>query len=224
MNILFILFETILVCLLLLLFYKVFKKDGLFIFIGFMSILLGIMMFKLYDFALFPINYGLPFIMGIFTASNIIIQRFGIDEVKKIICYFASSYIMVMIIICLGSLALPSEYNNLSSLAFDSLFGYNLSNFRCFIGGLLSIGFMLYLNGEVYYYIRRSKNKLFLSNLGSILIIQFIESIIFVFIAYLGEFDFLVTFGMIIVRYLLKVVIGFILLTATYLLVNRRGK
>ena len=71
MNILFILFETILVCLLLLLFYKVFKKDGLFIFIGFMSILLGIMMFKLYDFALFPINYGLPFIMGIFTASNI---------------------------------------------------------------------------------------------------------------------------------------------------------
>ena len=224
MNILFILFETILVCLLLLLFYKVFKKDGLFIFIGFMSILLGIMMFKLYDFALFPINYGLPFIMGIFTASNIIIQRFGIDEVKKIICYFAASYIMVMIIICLGSLVLPSEYNNLSSLAFDSLFGYNLSNFRCFIGGLLSIGFMLYLNGEVYYYIRKSKNKLFLSNLGSILIIQFIESIIFVFIAYLGEFDFLVTFGMIIVRYLLKVVIGFILLTATYLLVNRRGK
>ncbi len=224
MNILFILFETILVCLLLLLFYKVFKKDGLFIFIGFMSILLGIMMFKLYDFALFPINYGLPFIMGIFTASNIIIQRFGIDEVKKIICYFAASYIMVMIIICLGSLVLPSEYNNLSSLAFDSLFGYNLSNFRCFVGGLLSIGFMLYLNGEVYYYIRKSKNKLFLSNLGSILIIQFIESIIFVFIAYLGEFDFLVTFGMIIVRYLLKVVIGFILLTATYLLVNRRGK
>lgn len=224
MNILFILFETILVCLLLLLFYKVFKKDGLFIFIGFMSILLGIMMFKLYDFALFPINYGLPFIMGIFTASNIIIQRFGIDEVKKIICYFAASYIMVMIIICIGSLVLPSEYNNLSSLAFDSLFGYNLSNFRCFVGGLLSIGFMLYLNGEVYYYIRKSKNKLFLSNLGSILIIQFIESIIFVFIAYLGEFDFLVTFGMIIVRYLLKVVIGFILLTATYLLVNRRGK
>lgn len=224
MNILFILFETILVCLLLLLFYKVFKKDGLFIFIGFMSILLGIMMFKLYDFALFPINYGLPFIMGIFTASNIIIQRFGIDEVKKIICYFAVSYIVVMIIICLGSLVLPSEYNNLSSLAFDSLFGYNLSNFRCFVGGLLSIGFMLYLNGEVYYYIRKSKNKLFLSNLGSILIIQFIESIIFVFIAYLGEFDFLVTFGMIIVRYLLKVVIGFILLTATYLLVNRRGK
>ena len=46
MNILFILFETILVCLLLLLFYKVFKKDGLFIFIGFMSILLGTMGFR----------------------------------------------------------------------------------------------------------------------------------------------------------------------------------
>lgn len=224
MNILFVLFETILVFLILLLFYKVFKKDGLFIFIGFMSMMLAITMFKLYDFALFPINYGLPFIMGIFTASNIIIQRFGLDEIKKIIYYFVVSYTIVMVIISLGSLILPSEYNSISSLAFDSLFGYNLNNFRCFIGGLLSIGFMLYLNGEVYYYIRRSKNKLFLSNLGSILIIQFIESFVFIFIAYLGEFDFLVIFGMIIVRYLFKVGIGFILLTATYLLVNRRGK
>ena len=224
MNYLYLLIEVIIVFLLMILFYRVGKKEGLFIYIALMSSILSIVMFKVFDILSFQINFGLPIIMGIFTASNIIIQRFGIDEVKKIICYFASSYIMVMIIICLGSLALPSEYNNLSSLAFDSLFGYNLSNFRCFIGGLLSIGFMLYLNGEVYYYIRRSKNKLFLSNLGSILIIQFIESIIFVFISYLGEFDFLVNFGMIIGRYLLKVIIGFILLIATHLLVNKRGR
>ena len=107
---------------------------------------------------------------------------------------------------------------------FNSLFGYGLINLRCFIGGLLSIGFMLYLNGEVYYYIRRSKNKLLLSNIGSILIIQFIESIIFICVAYLGEYDFLIIFGMIIIRYLIKVIIGMVGLVIVYLLVNRRGK
>lgn len=224
MNILFGLFEIIIVSLVLLLFYRVFRKDGLFIFIGFMAILLGIMMFKLYDFALFPINYGLPFIMGIFIASNIIIQRYGIDEVKKIICYFIFPYVSALLVICLGSLILFSEYNSISSLAYDNLYGYNLGNFRCFIGGCLSIGFMLYLNGEVYYYIRRSKNMVILSNLGSILIVQFIESIIFVFIAYLGMVDFLVIFGMIIVRYLLKIVIGLIILSTTYVLVSKRGR
>ncbi len=224
MNILFGLFEIIIVSLILLLFYRVFKKDGLFIFIGFMGILLGIMMFKLYDFALFPVNFGLPFIMGIFIASNIIVQRYGIDEVKKIICYFIIPYISALLVVCLGSLILSSEYNNISSLAYDSLYGYNLGNFRCFIGGLLSIGFMLYLNGEVYYYIRRSKNKLFLSNIGSILIVQFIESVLFILIAYLGTIDFLVIFGMIIIRYLLKVVIGIVILGATYVFVSKRGR
>lgn len=224
MNYIYILFEIIFTFFLMLVFYKISKKDGLYLYIVLMSSILSIIMFKSIDLFSFQVNLGIPIIVSLFICNNIIIQRFGIDEVKKIICYFASSYIMVMIIICLGSLALPSEYNNLSSLAFDSLFGYNLSNFRCFIGGLLSIGFMLYLNGEVYYYIRKSKNKLFLSNLGSILIIQFIESIIFVFISYLGEFDFLVNFGMIIGRYLLKVIIGFILLIATHLLVNKRGR
>ena len=56
------------------------------------------------------------------------------------------------------------------------------------------------------------------------LIIQFIESIIFICVAYLGEYDFLIIFGMIIIRYLIKVIIGMVGLVIVYLLVNRRGK
>lgn len=224
MNFIYILMETILVYLILLLFYKFGKKDGLFIYIGFMALFLGILMFKLCDFVGFPVSYGIPLIMGIFTANNIIIQRFGLDEIKKIIGYFVIPYCLVVLIICMGSLFTSSEYNIITNNSFDSLFGYNLVNLRCFIGGLLSIGFMLYLNGEVYYFIRRSKNKLLLSNVGSILVIQFIESIIFVFITYLGEYEFLVIFGMIIMRYLLKVIVGLIGLIIVYLLVNRRVK
>lgn len=224
MNYVYILMETVLVYLILLLFYKIGKKDGLFIYIGFMAVFLGIMMFKLCDFVGFPVSYGIPLIMGIFTANNVIIHRFGLDEIKRIIGYFVIPYCLAILVICMGSLITSSDYNIVTNNSFDSLFGYDLVNFRCFIGGLLSIGFMLYLNGEVYYYIRRSKNKLLLSNIGSMLIIQFIESIIFVFVAYLGEYDFLIIFGMLIIRYLLKVIVGLIGLIIVYLLVNRRVK
>ena len=88
MNLLYMLIEIIFVYFILVLFYKFGKKDGLLLYIGFMAALLGVVMFKLYDFTLFPVNYGLPLIMGIFTANNIIIQRFGLDEIKKIISYY----------------------------------------------------------------------------------------------------------------------------------------
>ena len=102
----------------------------------------------------------------------------------------------------------PSEYNLTTNGVFDSLFGYNLDNLRLFVSELLSIGFMLWYNAYVYYYIRKNKNKYLFSNIGSILIVQFIESIIFVLIAYVGTFEFTMLFGIIVVRYLLKVMIG----------------
>lgn len=69
---------------------------------------------------------------------------------------------------------------------------------------------MLWYNAYIYYYIRKNKNKYLFSNIGSMLIIQFIESIIFVLIAYIGTFDINMLFGMVVIRYLLKVIIGFI--------------
>ena len=181
-------------------------------------------MFKVFDILSFQINFGLPIIMGIFTANNIIIQRYGLDEIKRIIYTFGFSYILTMIIVNLVSLMTSSEYNIISNNSFDQLFGYNLVNLRCFVGGFISIGLMLWFNGEVYYYIRRDKNKLIFSNIGSILIIQFIESMIFVVICYLGLYDIILIFGMIVIRYLLKVVIGVVGLLPVYLLVKMKDK
>lgn len=224
MNYLYILFETLFVFLILILLYKIGKKDGLFIYIGFMGTLLGIVIFKLVDIVSFPINYGLPILMGIFTASNIIIHKFGSDEIKRIICSFIIPYIIIIFVISLGSLIPSSEYNLITNTSYDDLFGYNFENIRCFIGGLISVSFMLWFNGEVYYYIRKNKNNLFFSNLGSILIIQFIESILFVIIAYSGLYDGILIFGMIVIRYLLKVLIGVVGLVPVYLLTKRKGE
>ena len=208
MNYIYLLLEVILVFFLMILFYKFGKKDGLFLYIGFMAAVISTIMFKSIDILSFEVDLGIPVLMGIFVCSNIIIQRYGIDEINGIIKSFVVPYIFTIVILCLTSLVNSSEYNLATNDVFDSLFGYNLDNLRLFVSGLLSVGFMLWYNAYVYYYIRKNKNKYLFSNMGSILIVQFIESIIFVLISYVGSFDFTMIFGMIVIRYLLKVVIG----------------
>ena len=208
MNYIYLIIEIILVFGLMILFYKVSKKDGLFAYIGFMSLLLSTIIFKSIEILSFEVSLGIPIVMAIFVCSNIIIQRYGIDEVGKIIKYFVFPYLVSMVLLTLTSLITSSEYNIITNNSFDNLFGYNLDNLKLAISGLLSIGFMLWYNAYIYYYIRKSKNKYLFSNIGSMLIIQFIESFVFVLIAYVGDFNFELILGMIAMRYLLKVIIG----------------
>ena len=210
MNYVYLFIEVIILFFLMVLFYKYGKKDGLYIYVGFMSSLVGILMFKSIDILSFEVDLGIPIIMSIFICSNIIVQKYGIDEIKKIIKCFVIPYIFTVIIIALFTLIDSSEFNIVTNNSFNSLFGYNLDNLRLIISGLLSIGFMLWYNAHLYYFIRKSKNKYVFSNIGSMLIIQFIESLIFVLIAYIGSFNFNILFGMIVVRYLFKIVIGFL--------------
>ena len=210
MNYIYLLIETIIVFLLMILFYRFGKKDGLFVYIGFMASLLSIILFKSIDVFSFEMDLGIPFIMGIFVCSNVIVQRYGKDEIKKIISSFALSYVIMVVVLTLTSLIYPSEYNTITNNSYNSLFGYNLDNLRLLVSGLLSIGFTLWYNAYIYYYIRKNKNKYLFSNIGSMLVIQFAESIIFIIISYVGVFGFDMLFGMIVIRYLFKIIIGFI--------------
>ena len=117
-----------------------------------------------------------------------------------------------------------SEYNLVSNLAYDNLFAYNLSNLRIFVGGILSTSLMLYYNSYIYYYIRRSKNRLLFSNIGSMLIIQFIESTIFIILSYTFIYSSTELFGMIVIRYLIKVIVGLVGLLPVYVIVKMKDK
>ena len=171
-----------------------------------------------------PYYITTPIIMGLFICNNIIIQRFGIDEVKRIMTTSGIAYVVVGIIVSLLSLTINSDYVLTSNEVFNSLFGYDINNIRIFIGGFVSIMLMLWSSSYIYYYIRRSKNILWFSNIGTMLFIQMLESIIFVIISYIGEFDFTLLFGMIVIRYLIKIMIGMIGLIPVYTIVKMKDK
>lgn len=224
MNCVFILLEIIITFFLMFMFYKIGKKNGLYLYMVLMSCVASIIMYKTIDLFSFQVNLGIPIIMGLFICNNIIIQRFGMDEVKRIMATTGISYVVVGIIISLGSLFINSGYEFISNDIFNGLFGYDTNNIRIFIGGFLSIMIMLWSSSYIYYYIRRSKNVLWFSNIGTMLFIQMLESIVFVVIAYALEFDITMLFGMIVIRYLIKIIIGMIGLIPVYTIVKMKDK
>lgn len=221
MNIILLFIGIILVFGIMFLFYYIGKKDGLFLYIGLMSSILSLVIFKSIDILSFEINLGLTIIMGIFTASNIIIQKYGLDEEKKIISYFIIPFVSVYLISSMFSLIETNEFNLTSNDSYNYLFGYDLHNLRIAISSFISISLMLWMDGEIYYYVRKSKNNLLYSNIYTLFIVQFIGSLIFVFIAYTGIYDFMVFIGIVGVRYLLKVIIGAFSFIPIYLIVKK---
>ena len=188
-----------------------------------MSSVLGVLTFKSIDILSFQVNVGIIIMMGIFISNNIIIQRYGLDEIKKIIYTFLGGFITPIVVISLANLINSSvDFIDISGL-FDTLFSYSFENIRVIIANIISIAFMIWYNGIIYYYIRRIKNNLVFSNIGSILIIQFIEAILFVLVAYMGSFQIVEIFGMIVIRYLLKLLVGILGLVPVFTITKMKG-
>ena len=224
MNYIVLITEILLTFFLIFLSYKMGKKDGLYFGIGLFSSILCVMLFKMINMFDFDVNMGIPFIVGILLLNNIIIHRYGFDETTRILRTFGIAYILTYMVIMITTLTIGSKYNLASNDSYNLLFGYDLSNIRYFVGGLLSIGMIIWMGSNVYDNIRKNKNNIIFNNVGSILVVLFIESIIFVSIAHIGNYTVVELFGMIVIRYLIEVVIGLLGLIPVYLIVKRKDK
>ena len=137
---------------------------------------------------------------------------------------FGISYILTYIVIMVTTMIVSSNYNLISNNNYDILFGYDLYNIRYFVGGLLSIGMIIWMGSNVYDSIRKNKNSVIFNNIGSILVVLFVESIIFVTISHVGNYTLVELFGMVVNRYLIEVVICIFGLILIFLLVSRKEK
>lgn len=222
MNYVILFIEVLLVFFLLLLLYKMTKKDGLFFVLSLFSSVLCIMFFKVINIFDFDVNMGIPFIVGIFIVTCVIVHRYGMDEIKRIVSTFSFSYILSYIILMITTLTISSDL--IGNNNYNILFGYDLYNVRYFISGLLSIGMVIVMGSNVYDSVRKSKNSIIFNSVGALLIVLFVESIIFVCAAHIGKYSIVELFGMIVIRYLISVMIGLLGTIPTYLLVKRNDK
>lgn len=204
MNLLLLIIEVIVSYILLLFVYKKYKEEGIYIWIVVALLISSLMSIKSIDINNINIALGLGVSSSIYIANNILIQKKGTEYVKNIITIL---FIFSMIFICLVILSIglmSSEYNNVTSLIYDSII---FTNIKFIVANIVSIIIGVYINNYIYYQLRKIKNKLWISNILSSLIFTFIETIIFVSITNLINGSLYIAMMTLVIRYLIKIII-----------------
>ena len=79
---------------------------------------------------------------------------------------------------------------------------------KIYFANIVTMLYMLYLNSILYYYLKKEKNKIWISNIVSTVIIHFFATIVFISLAYAITTKIDKIIGMLLIRYILSIVIG----------------
>lgn len=205
MNLVYLLIELVLCYLAITYLYKKYQYNGLYSYATIAFIISNIMSLKIIDLFGFTINLGLIPFVSVFIASNIIIQKRGKEEIKKLIINILLTSTLAYIILILVSKMDSSLVKLFSNKSFDNIF---IDSIRLYFANIVTMLYMLFFNSNLYYYIKKEKNKIWISNIVSIIIIQFFATIIFILLAYAITTDMLKMIEMMLIRYMSSIVIG----------------
>ena len=204
-NIILIVTEVILAYIALLILYKKYNVDGIYIFAiisTFLSYMLNLKQISILNVSV-PVGFGIT--TALVIALNILIQQFGKEKVNEFILIVLFTSIASLIFVNIFINMTNSEYNLLSNKSFNNIFSNNI---RTFVSLTISLLITLYIDSKLYYTIKRIQNKIVYSNIFSIVIIEFFENIIFILFAYLFEYSGIDIALCIIIRYIIKTAIG----------------
>ena len=183
-NIILIIAEVMICYLAILLLNKKYKTDGLYVYAIIATFISCIMSLKQIDLlgAVMPIGFGVT--TSLIIAGNIITQKRGPEEIKTYIILILITALVSCCFLNLSGLMKSSDYNIYANKSYDSIFEYNL---RVYLAFIISIITSTWISSKLYYELKKVRNQIIFSNIFSVIIVELIENIIFVLIAYLFE-------------------------------------
>ena len=206
-NIILIVGEIIICYVALLILSKKYKTDGIYVFTiitTFMSCIMSLKQITIMNVNV-PVGFGTT--TSLILACNLITQNRGKEEIKTFLSLILVTALLSCCFLNLSGLMESSTYNEYANKSYDSIFKYNL---RIYIALIISLILSSWLSSNLYYLIKRLQNKIILSNIFSIIIIELLENTIFVLIAYLFEYKAIELILSLIIRYMIKTIIGLI--------------
>jgi len=206
-NLLLILAEVIVCYTAIVFLNKKYKTDGLYVYAIIATFLSCIMNLKQIDIMNIPVPIGFGVTISLIIAGNIITQKKGPDEIKQYLILILVTALVSCCFLNLSGLMESSEYNKYANKSYDSIFEYNL---RVYIANIISIIGGIWISSQLYYIIKRIKNKILYSNVFSIIIVELLENTTFALIAYIFEYKMINIILCIIFRYIIKTIIGLI--------------
>jgi len=165
---------------------RLFKKEGLYVWVGISTIIANILVCKSVDFLGFTTNLGNVMFASNFLATDIMCEKYGSKESRKAIILGVISQIIFVVTTQLALAYVPS-LEDLSHKAMLELFSINLRV------SIASVSMYFASNMiDIYLFERIKKkfpNKLWLRNNVSTIISNCLENYIFSMLAFLGIFE-----------------------------------
>ena len=186
--------------------YKFFGKYGLFVWICVSIIICNIQTVKMAEILNFTTSLGNIAYASIFFATDIINEKYGFEENRKINNFSLIIMIVFTIFMTLFLQFKPSSVDE-SQNALIQIFSVMP---RITIASLTAYYLSQLTDAHLYRYLKQKYNKLWISNNGSTIISQIIDSIIFVIIAFAGTMPIAIIGEIIITMILFKIVIAFL--------------
>ena len=197
--------ELIICTVAIIILYKNYHLVGLYAY-TIVSIILSCMMsFKMITIYNYDMNLGIIPLVTTFIVANIIIQKIGPEETKKHLLLTVIVLTVSYIILLLIKMMSASKIGLFTSASYNNIFDNSL---RIIFANIVTILYSLILNNKLYYYLKRMKNNIIISNIFSTIIIQFISSILFGIIAYTFIKEPIDIIKIIMIRYLMSLVVG----------------
>ena len=186
MNILLGIVSLLLTFSLLIIVEKIFKKEGLFVWISIATIIANILVCKSIELFSFTTNLGNILFASSFLATDIMSEKYGAKESRKAIVLGVVSQVIFVIMTQIGLLYVPAA----EDLAQESMKGLFSINLRVSIASIV----MYFASNMADIYIfekikEKVPGKLWLRNNVSTMICNSLENYFFSFLAFAGLMD-----------------------------------
>jgi queuosine precursor transporter len=195
--------------LMLLGFYKLFGKSGLFIWIAISSIIANIQVNKSIELFGLTATLGNSVYGSIFLATDILNEKYGAKEANRSVIFGFSSSIVMLVTMSLSLLFIPS----VNDYAQDSLTTLFNPAIRIVLGSLLAYLVAQFLDIKLFNVIKKklpSNKYMWVRNNVSTILSQGVDTLIFVTIAFLFVYEASVLLQIYASTFILKVIIALI--------------
>jgi len=204
-NTILIVLEVIVSLTILFILSKKYKTDGIYVYgiiATILSCIIGLKKISIMDISI-PLGFGLT--TSLIIGGNIITQKRGPEAIKTYLILILITFLISCCFINLSVFIEDSNYNYFANKSYNYIFTLNI---KYYIGLIISLITSIWISSKLYYLLKRTQNKIILSNIFSIIIVEFIENIIFVTITYISEYKPIDIALCIVFRYTIKVIIG----------------
>lgn len=198
---------------------RLFKKEGLFVWIGIATILANILVCKSIDILGYTTALGNILFASSFLATDILIEKYGYKESRKAILLGVVSQVIFLITTQLALLYTPSSVDLVQD-SMKTLFSINLRV------SIASISMYFIANMLDIYIFRKIKekipNKLWLRNNVATIVSNCLENYIFALLAFTGIYSFGVMFSIATVASVIEIIIAICDTPFLYLAVKKK--